>query len=625
MAHAVPPSLGARCNAWLVSYLLVNAVLLAIPVLINVEWPAASDARFFLGAALVAQLGTMMLVVGLPVWLMDRVPLLRPVALPSLFVLTLLWWVLIVVDARVFNQFGFHINGLVIALMFDGGLLGQLGLSSGTWLLAGLAVGVVAACQYLLVRILRARRHAGVRWRWMALVVPMVALSQGLGIWYDAQGRTDAMAGLRAIPWLQTATARRQMARLGWAADDRSQVRLATQPAANAALSYPRAALQCQPQRLSNVLVIVVDSLRHDMLTTEQMPNTARFAADAWQGNQHYSTGNNTMHGVFGLFYGLPALYTQTMIHHRRGPELLRQLQRYNYAFHLYGGASLAGARLDRAVFVETDAPLHTASPQVAPDERDRDVVGQMTAALRGQPADQPFFGFILLDSAHAPYAVPAEAEQRFLPQASAGAHFKTGRSTDPKPLFNRYRNAVLGADARIGELLQALDDTGRSDDTVVIITSDHGESFNDLGQNDWGHNSNFSDVQTRVPMLVRWPGRAPAQEPAVTSHMDVAPTLMRHLLSCTNPPADFAAGVDLFGPLPAQRPLLVESWTSRAVRLGDETLLVRPYGMEVRDKDYQPIKDSHAPATATAVILQQMQLLNAGALHSPTAADPTG
>ena len=110
-----------------------------------------------------------------------------------------------------------------------------------------------------------------------------------------------------------------------------------------------------------------------------------------------------------------------------------------------------------------------------------------------------------------------------------------------------------------------------------------------------------------------------------MTSHMDVAPTLMRHLLSCTNPPADFAAGVDLFGALPAQRPLLVESWTSRAVRLGDETLLVRPYGMEVRDKDYQPIKDSRAPGIATAVILQQMQLLNAGALHSPTAADPTG
>jgi membrane-anchored protein YejM (alkaline phosphatase superfamily) len=39
-----------------------------------------------------------------------------------------------------------------------------------------------------------------------------------------------------------------------------------------------------------------------------------------------------------------------------------------------------------------------------------------------------------------------------------------------------------------------------------VIVTSDHGEEFNDTGKNYWGHNGNFSPYQVAVPLLVRGP-----------------------------------------------------------------------------------------------------------------------
>lgn len=608
-------------------FLVVNAALSAIPVITNLQWPTAMDARVFTVVALAAQVGTAMAICGLPGLLIGMIRPLRAWALPAVVTLTTLWWVALLIDARVFHQFGFHINSLVIALVLNGGLLGQLGLSPGFWLAAMVGTVTFGMAQLFFARCLRDPRVLRLRGRWLVLVLlPLVLATQALGIWYDARGRTDAMAGLRAIPWLHTATARRHLVELGWAVDDRSQRSLAEQPSQGAALLYPRRPLQCQAQQPLNVLMIVVDSLRYDMVTGEQMPHTFSFAATAWQAGQHYSTGNNTMHGLFGLFYGLPAMHTNTMIHHRRGPELLRQLKRHGYAYHLYGGASLHGARMDRAVFVETDAPLHTAPSHVPQDMRDRHVVAQMVTALHAQPSSQPFFGFILLDSAHTPYAVPADAEQRYMPQAATGAHLKTGRSTDPVPLFNRYRNAVLKADTLIGSLLKTLDDTGLSEDTVVIITSDHGESFNDLGQNDWGHNSNFSDVQTRVPMLVRWPGRTPILESAVTSHMDIAPTLMRHLLSCTNPPAEFSAGLDLFTDLPAERPLLVESWTTRAVRAGSQTLLIRPYGIDVLGNDYLPVENARPPDHTSAVILDQMQLLQPGAVQAAAArASPAG
>jgi len=610
---------------WLPTYLVVNAVLSATAVWVNIEWPAPLDARLFVGTALIAQMGVAVALCGLVGLLPGTIRPARAATCPTVVMLMTLWWVALLVDARVFHQFGFHINGLVIALLLDGGLLGQLGLTTATWLAAGAGVITLATMQYRFARWLQHRPALCLRSRWLSLLLPLLLTTQALGIWYDGTGRADAMAGLRAIPWLHTATARRHLMQWGWTADNAAQAALAQRQVGDSALPLPRAPLKCSPQHPLNVLMIVVDSLRHDMLTAEQMPHTFRFAAEAWQAGQHYSTGNNTMHGLFGLFYGLPALHTNTMINHRRGPELLRQLQKAGYAFHLYGGASLSGARMDRAVFVETDAPLHTAPDDVPQDRRDRHVVRQMGTALQTLASGQPFFGFILLDSAHIPYAVPADAEQRFLPQAAAGAHLKTGRSTDPLPLFNRYRNAVLKADTLIGQLLRALDDAGRSEDTVVIVTSDHGESFNDLRQNDWGHNSNFSDAQTRVPMLIRWPGRVPMRETSVTSHVDIAPTLLRHLLSCSNPPADYATGLDLFSPLPAERSLLVESWTSRAVRVGPRTLLVRPYGIEVRDAAYRPVDDPKAPAQAGAAILEQLQLFQPRALDAAAGTEPIG
>jgi len=621
MTHTRSATLHPHPTAWLTAYLLINAAGSSLPVLLNVTWPAAIDAQLFVAVALASQLILALAVCCLPGWLLGNIKIkpLRALALPSVVTLTTLWWIALLIDARVFHQFGFHLNGLVIGLLLSGRLMEQLGLTTVSCLVAGGVLAGMATLQLLFARWLRHRRIAALpRARWLWVLLPLLPITQGLAIWYDARSRADAMTGLRPIPWLHTATARRQLARLGWAQEDGRQRQLTGQPSTTAALQYPHQPLQCRAERPMNVLMIVVDSLRHDMLTPAQMPNASQFAAQGWQAEQHYSTGNNTMHGLFGLFYGLPALHTNTMIHHRRGPELLRQLDQRGYQFHLYGGASLQGARMDRAVFAQVAAPLHTAPNDVAQDLRDRYVVNQLAAALRAQPAETPFFGFMLLDSAHAPYAVPADAEHRFLPQARSGDHLKTHRGTDPAPLFNRYRNAVLKADTLIGQLLQALDDSGRRDDTVVIITSDHGESFNDLGQNDWGHNGNFSDVQTRVPMAIRWPGRAAAKQPAITSHIDIAPTLLRHLLACSNPPSDHSAGLDLFGPLPPMRPLLVESWTQRAVRVGPRALIVRPYGIEVRDAGYRQIPDTTSTAAITAAVIDQMQLLQPISRPSP-------
>lgn len=597
-------------RGWLPGFACILTLVALVPVLWNVAWPNRPGAITYVAMAGVSQLMLFALLCCLPGWICSALSPLRRLAVPLTVVLASAMLCVLAIDARVYQLFGFHLNGFVLGMLWQGGLIEQLGLTWQSWLVLVCVGLLVVGAMWLLARWIRSR---AVRWlpnrvgTCLLVFAPLLLASQVMAIWFDANEGGDALSAVQAVPLIQTPTARSFMEKhnIASASGKREDGGMPGSP--SKALHYPRHALKCEAGASMNVLVLVVDSLRSDMLTPALMHNTSLFSRTAWVGTRHFSTGNNTMHGMFGLFYGLPAVHVDTMIRHRRGPVLLHELQQRGYQFHLYGGASLQGARLDRAVFVDTQAPLQTAPDTVEQDRRDDDVVARLREDLRAQPAGTPFLGMLLFDSVHAPYAVPPGAEQAFLPQAPAGSHLTVGRNVDPKPLFNRYRNAVLHVDTLIGDILATLDETGLAKNTVVIITSDHGESFNDLRQNDWGHNSNFSDYQVKVPMLIHWPGRAAERETAMTSHMDVVPTLLKHLLGCTNPLQDYSTGLDLFGTLPATRPLLVKSWTSQAVKLGGQTLLLRPYGVESRDADYKVIDGPTAldPMVSSAIIKQ--------------------
>ena len=138
------------------------------------------------------------------------------------------------------------------------------------------------------------------------------------------------------------------------------------------------------------------------------------------------------------------------------------------------------------------------------------------------------------------------------------------------------------------------------ADNTVVLITGDHGEEFNDLHKNYWGHNGNFSDYQLRTPFVLRWPGLPARRVDAATSHEDFVPTVMRHALGCEGDSADYSTGLDLLGELPRKRPLLVESWSQRGIRDGDRIYLFDNLGTaRVVDRRYRAIPDAQVDPAA--------------------------
>ncbi len=94
--------------------------------------------------------------------------------------------------------------------------------------------------------------------------------------------------------------------------------------------------------------------------------------------------------------------------------------------------------------------------------------------------------------------------------------------------LWSYYRHIEM-VDGEIGRLLQALQDTGNDRDTLILLTSDHGEG---LGHHQMVRKSSPYDEAMKVPLFVSWPGHIPENKTDTThlvSGLDIMPTLCEY------------------------------------------------------------------------------------------------
>ena len=147
---------------------------------------------------------------------------------------------------------------------------------------------------------------------------------------------------------------------------------------------------------------------------------------------------------------------------------------------------------------------------------------------------------------------------------------------------IDRYDTGIRYADEHVGRLLNALADAGVLDETVIMVSADHGENQGEL--NVWGDHHTADAITCRVPLIVRAPGAAGAArvDRALHYHYDWAATLIE--LAGGQVPATwdgqpftaaFRAGRE------AGRPYLVTSQQAWACQRGvrfDRYLLLRSY-----------------------------------------------
>lgn len=104
------------------------------------------------------------------------------------------------------------------------------------------------------------------------------------------------------------------------------------------------------------------------------------------------------------------------------------------------------------------------------------------------------------------------------------------GKSGEDKS--GNYTDVVEELDARIGQILDALKEAGKADNTIVLFTSDNGRQPGQAGPDDLppftGHKWQSMEGGTRVPFLIRYPGKiaAGAESDALVAAIDLFPTL---------------------------------------------------------------------------------------------------
>ena len=101
----------------------------------------------------------------------------------------------------------------------------------------------------------------------------------------------------------------------------------------------------------------------------------------------------------------------------------------------------------------------------------------------------------------------------------------------DEPETVNRLRAIYLGlaaeVDHHVGRVIDWLKSSGQWDDTILVVTSDHGEMLGDFGL--WGKGT-FHAAAFHVPLLVRVPGQSPRRIEQMTESIDVAPTLLDYI-----------------------------------------------------------------------------------------------
>ena len=521
----------------------------------------------------------LLLLVSPFIWLKPSFPLVKTLAV----VLMAAMIAVIMLDSLLWSQSRFHINALTLKI---------LGSSS-----------FIFAAVMFVIGILFETLLAGRVWNWvgaapvrggriLGLTVGLLfVFAQCIYAWADASYYVPVTSVAQQLPVQRGFTAKKLLVRYGLVDISQSRERqLANRVAGNlkksgsAGLNYPLTPMECSEAKPLNLLIILIDSMRSGMMGQGLTPELDRFAEQrASRFSNHYSGGNSSRMGVFSLFYGLPPGYFSSFEALQKPPVLMDQLALNEYQFGLFSSSWMyRPVSLDRTAFADVPNLRIQTDPENAPAwQRDRIMTSEWLQWLDTRSTDQPFFGFLYYDASNDRVYPPGYASH-------VAGHVADSHEDPLAQKFADYKTSIMFDDELVGQVLADMEARDLMDDTVVIISSEHGEEFDENGDGVIGHGSGYSRYQLGVPLLVAWPGIAQQHVPHRTSHYDIVPTLMRRMLGCSNDYSDYSSGRDLFDG-PQWDWLLAGSYYNYAVIEPEQITVTFPNGMyEVRDANYR-------------------------------------
>ncbi|MBM3290533.1 MAG: sulfatase, partial [Candidatus Hydrogenedentes bacterium] len=209
---------------------------------------------------------------------------------------------------------------------------------------------------------------------------------------------------------------------------------------------------------------------------------------------------------------------------------------------------------------------------------------------------DKKFYLWLHYMAPHGPYEPPKEFN-RFTDKNYSGsldgsydrltrAFVKQEKLTDADLAYVRglYDGEVAFNDDQVGRVLDKVASLGILDDTLVVISADHGEELGDH-HGYWHHQASLYEGTLHVPLIFRLPGKVPAgvRDATPVSLVDIAPTVLE-LLGVDRPTAYEGVGLSaVFNKQPLDRGPVIGEWGDKMlyIRTGDHKYIYNPSGFE--------------------------------------------
>ncbi|HCD1804938.1 TPA: cardiolipin transport protein PbgA [Escherichia coli] len=422
---------------------------------------------------------------------------------------------LLLIDSEVFTRFHLHLNPIVWQLVINP----DENEIARDWQLMFISVPVILLLELVfatwswqkLRSLTRRRRFA----RPLAafLFIAFIA-SHVVYIWADANFYRPITMQRANLPLSYPMTARRFLEKHGLLDAQEYQRRLIEQGNPDAvSVQYPLSELRYRDMGTGqNVLLITVDGLNYSRFE-KQMPALAGFAEQNISFTRHMSSGNTTDNGIFGLFYGISPSYIDGILSTRTPAALITALNQQGYQLGLFSSDGFTSPLYRQALLSDFSMP----SVRTQSDEQ---TATQWINWLgRYAQEDNRWFSWVSFNGTN----IDDSNQQAFA---------------------RKYSRAAGNVDDQINRVLNALRDSGKLDNTVVIITAGRGIPLSEDEETfDWSHG------HLQVPLVIHWPGTPAQRINALTDHTDLMTTLMQRLLHVSTPASEYSQGQDLFNP----------------------------------------------------------------------------
>ncbi|MEJ6006956.1 sulfatase-like hydrolase/transferase [Paucibacter sp. AS339] len=288
-----------------------------------------------------------------------------------------------------------------------------------------------------------------------------------------------------------------------------------------------------------HVLYVLLESFRADLVRPDTCPTIWQLSQQSLSFDNAMAEATYTPLSWSVLLFDEAAHDNLYGRHPRRseplGSWLLALMGKAGYDKQVSVSTNLAYARTRERLLGDGRQPLNyfQAAPEAGGNPADKNLYDRQAAEhlagfIRGHQwqGSRPQFMLLQLDSTHYTYPFP-EDQALFKPYSENLALPKALNSElEATLLHNRYRNAAHYVDKQLARVIAALQEAGIYEDTVVVLTSDHGEGMS-VGLQ--GHAA-VGDSSKRVPLMLRLPGQAAARSDELIGHRDILPRLVRYL-----------------------------------------------------------------------------------------------